>query len=223
MKCNDAKYMLDDYLGNALSIPEREQLIRHTESCAGCHKELRALELLQSALRDMPVEPAREFFARQVLRNATGKQHRSPGFMHWFGAGFAGAMVAGLVLWGVVATFQPWQSPAPVAAFSIALNQQRSISLAFNAPKDVQGVTVSIDLPEQFEVLGHEGRRKLTWKTDLKKGRNILRLPVIAKARGKGTMVARLSRKQQVKTLHILLATETPDLSQYRITSEVAV
>lgn len=227
MQCKDVKNLLDDYIDGTLDASHRQQLVRHTESCAGCQQQLAAYESLRGALREMPVEPARENFAAEAMRAALSSRKASrqqhPGFLHWFGAGFAGAMVAGLALWGVIFGFQPWQQPAPAASFSIAVHQQKNIALAFNAPADVKGVTVSINLPEEFELAGRKGRRQLTWTTDLKKGRNVLRLPVVATGKGKGMMVAELKRDKRVKTLRILLTAEKPDLSQYRITSGTAV
>jgi len=227
MHCNQVTHLIDDYLDGALDAGTRDILVHHVDSCAYCQGKLSAVVELKIALRDMPIAPASENFASRAIEIAAGrgvsKPQRQPGFMHWFGAGFTGALVAGLVLLGVIVIFQPSQTQQPAATFSIALHQSRNISLAFNAPNDVSDVVVSIELPEQFEVAGHEGSRNLTWKTNLKKGRNILTLPVVARSQGDGTMVARLSRNRQVKTLRILLATDKPELSQYRITSETAV
>jgi len=227
MHCTQATQLIDDYLDGALDANTRDIFDLHVDSCAHCQKQLSAVEELKIALRDMPIVPASDNFASRAIEIAAGRGDSTPqpqpGFMHWFGAGFTGALVAGLVLLGVIAIFQPLQTQEPAATFSIALHQSRNISLAFNAPNDVSDVVVSIELPKQFEVAGHEGRRQLTWKTNLKKGRNLLTLPVIARSHGNGTMVARLSRNRQVKTLRILLATDKPELSQYRITSETAV
>lgn len=230
MQCTDAKNRFDEYLDGMLNAADRKVLFGHVDFCSDCHEELTALQALRNAMRELPVEPARPNFAAEAMRVAIGgktagdrKSGKYPEFLLWFGTGFAGAMVASLVLWGVFFGFQPLQQPAPAASFSIAVYQQKDIALAFNAPADVKGVTVSIDLPEQFELAGHQGRRQLTWTTDLKKGRNVLKLPVIAKGNGDGTMVATLSRDKQVKTLRILLTAGKPGLSQYRNTSETAV
>lgn len=230
MQCTDTKNRFDEYLDGMLNAAERKGLVSHVDFCSDCHEELVALQTLRNAMREMPVEPARPNFAVEAMLAAAGRKSASDrkprkyaDFTLWFGTGFAGAMVAGLVLWGVFFGIDPLQKPAPAASFSIAVYQQKDIALAFNAPADVKGVTVSIDLPEQFELAGHQGRRQLTWTTDLKKGRNVLKLPVVARGAGDGTMVATLSRDKQVKTLHILLTAGKPGLSQYRNTSETAV
>lgn len=231
MQCTEAKNQFDEYLDGMLNVAGRTTLLGHVDFCSDCHEELVALQALRNAMRELPVEPPRPNFAAEAMKAATGgditSRDRKPGkqadFMLWFGTGFAGAMVAGLVLWGVFFGFRQWQEPTPAASFNIAVYQQKNIALAFNAPSDVKGVTVSIDLPEHFELAGHEGRRQLTWTTDLKKGRNVLKLPVVASGVGDGTMVATLSRDKQVKTLRILLTAGKPGLSQYRNTSETAV
>jgi len=227
MKCQTVKLMFDEYLDGTLFARQRDDLVGHLDSCPACQRDLAELETLRRNLREMPVVPARENFAIEAIAAAVGNgvpvTRNRPGFMHWFGAGFAGALVAGLVLWGLVAIYPPAQPKSPTASFNIALYQPQKISLAFNAPADIRNVKVSIELPQQFEVVGHEGRRLLSWKTDLKKGRNILTLPVIATSEGRGVMIARLSRNKETKTLQVLLTTGKPGLSRYRVTSEKVV
>lgn len=227
MKCQTTNLMLDEYLDGTLSVQARDELVHHLDSCQACQRDLAELEIMRGKLREMPVPPARENFASEAMAAAAGSKasgvRTQPGFMHWFGAGFVGAMVAGLALWGLVTTFRPMPPTAPKASFNVALYQPQKISLAFNAPADIKNVMVSIELPQQFEVVGHTGRRLLSWKTDLKKGRNILTLPVVAKGEGKGVMIARLSRNKETKTIQVLLATRKPGMSQYRVTSEKAV
>lgn len=227
MQCQNVKLMFDEYLDGTLTAQQRDELVRHFDTCPACQRDLAELEILRLNLRDMPIEPARKNFAVEAIAAATGSdapvtQNRT-GFMHWFGAGFAGALVAGLVLWGVITSHAPSIPQAPQAGFSISLYQPQKISLAFNSPADIRDVTVSIELPREFEVVGHEGRRLLSWKTNLKKGRNILTLPVVARGEGKGMMIARLSRNKQTKMLQVLLTTAKPGLSRYRVTGEKVV
>jgi len=227
MKCQTVKLMFDEYLDGTLLTRQRDDLVGHLDTCPACQRDLAELETLRRNLREMPVVPARENFAIEAIAAAVGNDipvtRNHPGFMHWFGAGFAGALVAGLVLWGLVAIYPPAQPKSPKASFNIALYQPQKISLAFNAPADISDVRVSIELPQQFEVVGHAGRRLLSWKTDLKKGRNILTLPVVAKGEGKGVMIARLSRNKETKTLQVLLTTRKPGLSRNRVTGEKVV
>jgi len=227
MYCQTVKLMFDEYLDGMLPARQRDDLVRHLDSCPACQRDLAGLETLRQGLREMPVEPARENFAIEAIAAAVGNNvpvtQDRPGFLHWFGAGFAGALVAGLVLWGLVTIYPAVQPQSPTASFNIALYQPQKISLAFNAPADISNVMVSIELPQQFEVVGHAGRRLLSWKTNLKKGRNILTLPVVAKSEGNGVMIARLSRDKETKTLQVLLTTEKPGLSHYRVTGEKVV
>ena len=102
MHCKDAQNLFDEYLDGMLDSRQREQLVRHTESCPDCQQELTGLESLRSALRAMPVQPARENFAAEALQAAVATGDRTerkhPGFLHWFGAGFAGAMALHLTI-----------------------------------------------------------------------------------------------------------------------------
>jgi len=218
--------MLDEYRDGMLLARKRDELANHIDSCADCKKALAELELLGAALRNMKIEPPRDNFAADVVAMASGGKKSSvsanrTGNIHRFGFGIAGALAAGLLALGVVLYVPPSSHQVSEAGFSVSLYQPRKISLAFNSPADIRGVTVSVVLPKDFEVVGHEGRRSLKWTTNLKKGRNILTLPVIAKGEGKGLMVTRLSRNKETKTVQVMLTTRKSGLSGNRILNEI--
>lgn len=170
-----------------------------------------------------------------VEQNAHHRHHRR-GFM----IGFGSAAAAALALWVVVGVF-PQQTPlqtgvprlasvestvestveANVPEFSIALNEQRDIKLAFFSSEDLKGATITLQMPEAVALVGYEGQRKLVWKTNLARGDNTLRLPIIATSvaanASAGQLVAHIEYKGKVRTLKVNLAIDearsAPDLS----------
>jgi hypothetical protein len=164
--------------------------------------------------------------------------HHRRGFM----VGFGSAAVAGLALWVVsispqlipgdtgalemakagteeVGTVTNVETNADtnvtknIPEFSIALNEQRDIKLAFFSSEDLKGATITLQMPENVALVGYEGQRKLVWETNLAKGDNTLRLPVIATSvatsKTGGQLVAHIEYMGKVKTLKVNLAIDT--------------
>ena len=166
--------------------------------------------------------------------------HHRRGFV----VGFGSAAAAALALWVVAGVFPqqiPLQTGVPrlasvesnveanigssiktsIPEFSIALNEQRDIKLAFFSSEDLKGATITLQMPEAIALVGYEGQRKLVWKTNLARGDNTLRLPIIATSvaanASAGQLVAHIEYKGKVRTLKVNLAIDearsAPDLS----------
>ena len=208
---------------DGLSVEQQAEFDAHRESCEICRASYEAEIALLAGLQKMPVPEPSAGFADRVLgaaiaqngaRNA-GHHHR-----HGFLLGFGSAAVAALALWVVVGVFPGANSPvgtvadetlaantapatneAPKPVLSIALNQQQDIKLAFYSGEPLKGARITIRLPENVALVGYPGRRQLSWTTDLKKGDNMLRLPVVATQIARGELVADIEYRDQLKTL----------------------
>ncbi|WP_455217145.1 hypothetical protein, partial [Kaarinaea lacus] len=93
-----------------------------------------------------------------------------------------------------------------VPEFSIALNEQRDIRLAFYSSTELNGAQITLQMPEHVTLVGFSGQRKLAWKANLVKGDNLLRLPVIATNSKGGQLVAQIEYMGKVKTLKVNFA-----------------
>jgi len=165
-----------------------------------------------------------------------GRQQR-----HGFVLGFGSAAVAAMALWVVVGVFPEASSPVSTIAdetlaansvptnaaatnsapandvhkpvLSIALNQQQDIKLAFYSGESLKGAKITIRLPDNVALVGYPGRRQLSWTTNLKKGDNLLRLPVIATQIARGELTADIEYGDQLKTLTLGLETNESNTS----------
>ena len=136
--------------------------------------------------------------------------------------GFGSAAVAALALWVVVGV-----TPLPVSdsnndmnlakvennvdektipEFSIALNEQRDIKLAFFSSEELKDAQITLQMPKDVNLVGFPGQRELAWKTNLAKGNNMLRLPVIATGADGGLLVAQIEYMGKVRMLKVNLA-----------------
>ncbi len=235
MKCTDFQNQIDDYSSADLSSEAKADSEAHLESCSDCSKAVDDHNSLLASLKAMPIPGPSEGFAVRALRLAAESEtvgensHHRRGFM----VGFGSAAVAALGLWVVVGVL-PQQTPLQVPGengsvemakvstsvetnvgnnipeFSIALNEQRDIKLAFFSSEDLKGATITLQMPENVALVGYEGQRKLVWKANLAKGDNTLRLPIIATSvatsKTGGQLVAHIEYMGKVKMLKVNLA-----------------
>lgn len=220
MTCNERHNMMDDYLDGELPQLQREAFERHLNVCAGCRQRLSREQVLRADLKAMPVPAPSAGFAERVLRQAA-ESNVSHHHRHGFVTGFGSALVAGLALWVVVGLFPDPQGVAPegtgplqtVSIVLNALNEEQDVTLVFNAERVVLGARISIELPDNVAIAGYPGRKRLEWNTDLAKGSNLLRLPVIATGMDAGQLIAHIEHDNKVTTLKIQLEVRKPGLT----------
>lgn len=128
----------------------------------------------------------------------------------WLGTGFGGVIAASLF---VVALTFGWIAPpatdAPeVAVFVVALSEPRTMAIAIETDRPLQGASISIILSGGIELEGYGDRRELTWTSDLSVGVNRLRLPLIAVDSAGGQMVVRLSHPDSEQVFVVQLKTD---------------
>lgn len=215
MNCDQFRRQLHDFLDGSLDAAEVEAVRAHAAHCSGCRCRLAEEAALRAALRALPVPAPRPGFAQQALRNATlpRGQHRQ-GF--WLG--FGSALAAGLAFWLLLGTWvleSPVPAKDPLPEVAIVLDEVRNVNLVFNSPRDLDGATLSIDLPPGVELEGFPGERTIAWETALAKGANALSLPLRATSQAGGELVARLEHNGRQKTVRLQLAVRDPMQSRH--------
>jgi hypothetical protein len=205
MNCTDIEQILDEYNDGELSAEERLAVESHTQGCESCRESLAEVSAMREALRVLPVVEASPDFEERVFAEVR-KQH-APASSNRFMTGFATAMVASFALWFASTIFLPSVDEAQLQMIDVASNEASTVRLMFESAEDIESVTLSLVLPDNVQIKGYEGRRKLTWQTSLTKGENILALPIIAIGNGQGELVAILNYGDKSKQLRILLRT----------------
>jgi len=205
MNCIDLQTQFDDYLDSELSLKEREAIELHISDCVSCQQSLQEIKAIHQALSSLPVPDASPDFEARVF--AEVRKQYAGHFGNRFITGFATALAASLALWFASTVFSPQFDGDQPQIINVAMNQTRTVRLMFEAPADLDQVTLSVGLPENIEIEGYTGKRQLVWQTHLKKGENILELPVMAIADGQGEMVAKLTYGDRLKQFRIVLKT----------------
>ncbi len=216
MNCKEIQKELDDYVDNDLLQRETQEIHMHISNCPVCKQHIEDALEIREALKSLPVAlPSDGFEARvfeQVRRQNAGRNRKR------FISGFSTAIAASLFLWVLNFTvFSPQLPVGEPTEIAFVTNDVRSVRLLFNAPEDIQQVTLNIELPANFEINGYPGRSQLNWKTSLKKGENVLTLPINAIRKGEGELIAQLSYGDKQKIYKIKLKTTDNGVMTYQI------
>jgi len=189
MMCDETVELLDEYIDGELSPDLRSRLAAHIAGCDSCRQELEALTRLRESLRNMRAKAPPAGFTEHVLRTARRHHMRRRAGVFAAGAAAAGLvimLVAGLVR--MMADDPP--GPAVIQLVEMNVLEQRTISLAFNSPAEIDNVTFILDLPEGVELSGHPHTQELVWTDALSNGRNVLQLTLLGQKKMTGTLKA---------------------------------
>jgi anti-sigma factor RsiW len=200
MECRDFTLQLDDWLDGQLDAFRERAIREHLNRCADCRRRHEHALAVQAALRELPAPAPHPSFVDQALSRAVRATPARAPSTRRFVLGMA--LAASLVLAVALGVFLPMR-PAPVQAVSLTLERPETVRLVFNSAKPLQAATLSLALPENIELVGYDGQHELSWQTDLKEGRNLLQLPLIARGAVNKELVARVSHGGGSKTFRL--------------------
>ncbi|MBZ2188968.1 zf-HC2 domain-containing protein [Alcanivorax sp. JB21] len=211
MKCDELNDQLDDYIDHRLSDNARAEFEAHMESCAACCGRVARALSLQNTLRSletppMPQDMAERLFRRvaeeDMARRAAEKQPDSR-VNRLLKPGLAAAVMLGLLLgWGL---FSPGPERAGLTEWVLLdLNDVREVQFAVNARDALEGVTLTLRIPDNTELVGYPDQRELTWTTDLRQGPNLLSLPLRGARAGQGEVVVMIDTPSGRQTQKVL-------------------
>ena len=207
MICNLINEKLDDYVDAQLDVADMQLLAEHTAHCADCQEVVDRERALRASLKEygdssMP-QPDAAFFDRALARAAQSGVRRQRN--RWVMTGFGGAMAAALVLWMISGTlFETAEFSEPsIASIAMVIEEPRTVNLVFSSATPLIDATMTVTLPEGIEVMGFQGQREITWMTNLKEGKNILPLTLIATSPLGGELLATLRHADDDRTFRV--------------------
>ncbi|MES9946244.1 MAG: zf-HC2 domain-containing protein [Candidatus Thiodiazotropha sp.] len=207
MNCNNVKSLLDEYLDNDLTLPERAEVDAHLVTCGSCQSEFKTGQRLLRNLQALPVPSIRSGFQRQAFTQARrAHDNNRSGFV----LGFSSAVAAGILIWLGLAW---WQIQLPSAVVQmpgvvLQVEQPNDVRLVFNANEDLQPVDFTLLLPPGVLLQGHPSQQEIRWQDRLVKGRNVLNLVLIASRKVEGEVVAVISHHGQKRRFLVPLKSE---------------
>ena len=209
MSCKDLKENFDDFVDETLDPRLNAQIRQHAASCDACQQLLERERQLRDSLREygdssMPT-PDATYFDRALItaeRQGAKQQHKRS----WM-TGFGSAVAAGMAIWllsGVLID-APTTDPAnaSIPTVTMALEEPHTVNLVFSSLTALEDATLTILLPEGIELAGFEGQREITWMTNLKEGKNLLPLRLIATMPTAGELLATLRHGEDDRTFRL--------------------
>lgn len=218
MRIEHVSDLLHDYLDGALSPADAEAVTRHLESCVQCSSEFSELQVLTQSLAHWPALSPRAGVLERMLRTAT---HTAVAPKRWWRgpisrrAGLSAAAVLLLAVGFGLGLQTAHRNPAGpqivLAAQPVELGPNvQTVGLMFRASDMVQDARISVWLPDDVQIAGRPKVHHLSWRTDLKRGPNLLELPLLATGPHNGSLLVRLSQGSLVRTLEVPIAIRPP-------------
>lgn len=192
MNCETVRAWLDAAtLGSpdALAGPMRS----HLDRCPDCRRVWAAQRRVATALAAVTAPTLLPGSADRLLAMvfaADARRHRPP--LRWAAAA---VVVFGLILGFTLKGF-PSRGPGYAlrrGTLIVPSVRPTTVGVAFDASAARARVRFTIDLPAGMAVAGQHGAHHVSWTGSLRKGRNLLKLPVIARVGAQGLLTAELN------------------------------
>ena len=201
MKCKTAKNLMQDAVDGNLKGADTGFITAHLQECAACREDYRQTSDMLKMLRGIPVPPSSAGFADRVLSNATRSRPDTAGSrFKYLSAGIAASLVAVVVMISTMTGQWPGQPDPHVMLIG---GQVKTIRVAIESPRAIDGIRVTIDLSDNLEIDGYANQQAISWTTRLEPGVNLIALPVNAIATGEGQIVARVGLDGDEKVYRI--------------------
>lgn len=209
---------IDDYLDGALDARARHRVEAHCAACAACAHQLSKAVYQKKMLAAMPAptpsRPLSDFIHEAVLSAEKHEQRAgaSRGKASIFpilsglwaqGSHWRPALAMALML-ALVALFVrlPANDGGDIRQIAIG-SEVKNVRLAIDSKQALKGVRLRIELSDNLALNGFGSRRTLEWTTSLKKGANVISLPIVGLAAGEGSIVTRIQLGDREKRIEI--------------------
>lgn len=222
MNCENFADTLHHWLDGQLEAAHAAAMDAHARGCRACAAATADERILRSALRDLPVPALRPDFNREALRAArvAGRTLRRKMLEHDVRIAAIAASSAIAVL-----VFAALRAPTPertaagfdtistdqVEIYAVTAGEVQALRLRIQSPRDFEGVRFSVELPDDVSLAGQPGVRAMTWEGRLRKGSNVLELPLLAQAGAAGRVATRVAWGNFEQHLEARLVSVPPD------------
>lgn len=171
-------------------------------------------EILRRALSRIPAPEPRPEFIDQALARATRQAppprsrlaHLIGRWETWVGGALGGAIATALTL----LLLQPMDPTPP--GITLALNEMRDIDVLIDSERALEDATIRIVASGSVALDGFDNEHEIDWQTHLARGNNMLSLPVVARSKGTGQLVAVIEHGGRTRrvTVHLTVLDSEP-------------
>ena len=148
---------------------------------------------ISEALRQLPTVEPRPGFVDRALRHATSRANSVSSWRSilsrpetWVGVA-AGAVLALAVSLYVGLIPRGGATHEPI---DLAMNEIRHIEVLIDSERDLPGTNIKVAAVGGIALQGFEDEQQIDWNANLRRGPNLLTLPVVARTSGEGVLLA---------------------------------
>lgn len=222
MDCENFAETLHAWLDGQMDAAQAAAMQEHAGRCRGCALVACDERIIRTALRELPVPTLRPDFKREALRTArvAGRTLRRKMLEH-------DVRIAALAASSAIAVlvFATMRAPVPkpsaqgfdtvsadkVEVYAVTAGEVQALRLRIQSPRDFDGVRFSVELPDDVSLAGQPGVRAMTWEGRLRKGSNVLELPLLAQAGAAGRVATRIAWGEFEQHLEARLVSVPPE------------
>lgn len=205
MNCKHFDDFLDHDLDGLLDAQTSRAIDAHAAACAHCRQLRQEAEALQRQLASLDVEAPRPDLQHWVWQPLRQQQAARASNKRWLGPALTAGLVLTLLLMAVLP--DPKGSQAPMV--QLALMEEKQLQLMFTSDEAVGDAVFTIELPARVQFSGYPEQQQVSWSANLKQGRNLLRLPIIAAGDVDDLMTARIRTANWEQVFELRLSTAT--------------
>jgi hypothetical protein len=207
MNCDEAKALINAYIDQSLSADDVVALESHCADCDGCKRELNALLRQTQLLASLPAVELDTELKKRLLETAIKdadavpvevKTTSIPSVVYRYAAA---AMISAIALFAAM----PYIStPEGQGEYMVMVSDQvQTITVAIESEQAIDMVKMHVELSDNLELKGFGSKRQVNWDAGLKKGVNVISLPIIGIAQGEGDITTRVQINGNEKVMHI--------------------
>ena len=207
MNCDEAKALINAYIDQSLSSDGVATLESHCAECDECKREVDAFLRQKQLLASLPAvtldtEVKRRLFDTAVKQAdavpVEAETTSMPSVVYRFAAA---AMISAIALFAAI----PYIStPEGEGEYMVMVSDQvQTITVAIESEQAIDMVKMHVELSDNLELKGFGSKRQVNWDAGLKKGVNVISLPIIGIAQGEGDITTRVKINGNEKVMHI--------------------
>lgn len=205
MNCKHFDDFLDHYLDGLLDAQTSQAIEAHAAGCERCSELRGKARSLQRQLANLNAEAPHPGLQQRVWQPLREQQAARASARRWMGPALTAGFVLALLLMAVLP--DPNDSRAPTV--QLALMEEKQLQLMFTSDEAVDDAVFTIELPAQVQFPGYPERQQVSWSANLKQGKNLLRLPIVASGDVHDLMTARIRTASWEQVFELRLSTTT--------------
>jgi len=207
MNCDEAKALINAYIDQSISADDVVTLESHCAVCVECKHEVDALLRQKQLLASLPAVELDTVVKKRLFDTAVkqadadpveAKSTSMPSVVYRFAAA---AMISAIALF----TAMPYiTTPEGEGKYMVMVSDQvQTITVAIESEQAIDMVKMHVELSDNLELKGFGSKRQVNWDAGLKKGVNVISLPIIGIAQGEGDITTRVKINGNEKVMHI--------------------